>query len=74
MSNWQKYESHKVVIAGVITEITSDERLFVGDELFEPTEPSMAKRASVGWYAVIYKDGFKSVSPWATFEEGYILV
>ena len=31
----------------------------------------MAVRASVGDYAVIYSDGYKSVSPKKAFEDGY---
>lgn len=73
MKDWPKYESHKVVRAMPITEITSDGVVLVGDqyEPFQPTEPAMAKRAEVGGYAVVYADGFRSVSPKKAFEEGY---
>ena len=40
-------------------------------EPFVPTEPGMAKRAEVGGYAILYPDGFKSISPQKQFEEGY---
>ena len=31
----------------------------------------MAERAQIGDYAILYPDGFKSVSPRKAFEEGY---
>lgn len=76
MSNWPKYESHKTVQAMPITGITPDGVVLVGatHERFDPTEPAMAKRAEVGGYAVIYEDGFKSISPKKAFEDGYTRV
>jgi hypothetical protein len=76
MSDWPKYESHKVVQAMPITGITPDGIVLVGarHEPFHPTEPAMAKRAEVGGYAVQYEDGFKSVSPKKAFEDGYTRV
>jgi hypothetical protein len=41
-------------------------------EAFHPTEPAMVGRAEVGGYAVVYEDGFRSVSPKAAFEAGNI--
>lgn len=79
-NDWPSYESHKVVRAKEIIGIDSDDAeepmLFVdpGDkwqEMFFPTEPAMAKRAKVGDYAVIYADGYKSVSPAEAFRGGY---
>jgi hypothetical protein len=43
-------------------------------EVFAPDVPAMAEKASLGDYAVIYEDGYKSVSPKAAFEDGYTLV
>jgi hypothetical protein len=77
MSEWPKYESHKIVQAAPIIGIlegNGDILVQVGDhgvESFQPTEPAMAKRAEIGGYAVIYEDGYKSVSPKRAFEEGY---
>jgi hypothetical protein len=84
MSSWPKFISHKVVQAAPIVSIgesTSPDTLRVimveplGDgvwEPFAPTEPGMGARARVGDYAVVYDDGFKSISPKKAFEEGYL--
>lgn len=80
MPDWPKYESHKIVRAALISDIIDVAgRLAIlvkpyGDhtvERFYPSEPAMAARAEVGGYAVIYEDGFKSVSPKAAFDAGY---
>lgn len=73
MTDWPKYVSHKIVSALPITGITPGGVILVGAHHipFEPTEPAMAKRAEVGGYAVIYEDGFRSLSPKKVFEEGY---
>jgi hypothetical protein len=78
---WPKYESHKVVAAAVISEIVRgpDDRITLmvkpepdsAIEPFWPTVPAMADRAEIGGYAVIYEDGFCSVSPGALFTNGY---
>jgi hypothetical protein len=89
-AEWPKYESHKIVQAAVIVWVgksapdgtDGDETLIsvephgqAGPRIyFEPTEPAMAARAEVGGYAVIYEDGFKSVSPKLAFEAGYTRV
>lgn len=77
---WTRYTSHKVVQAAPISEIAEingklhvlvkpyDDHTVVR---FEPTEPAMLAHAEVGGYAVIYADGFKSISPKQVFEEGY---
>jgi len=78
---WPKYESHKIVAAAVIVGIVrgaggritlmvkpEDETL---PEPFWPSEAAMAERAEVGGYAVIYEDGFRSVSPGPAFTNGY---
>lgn len=76
MSNWPKYESHKIVQAMPITGIAHDGVVLVGPnhERFDPTEPAMTKHAEVGGYAVLYSDGFKSISPKKAFEDGYTRV
>lgn len=73
MSDWPKYESHKIVQAMPITGITPDGVVLVGakHQPFHPTEQAMATRAEIGGYAVLYSDGFKSVSPKKAFEDGY---
>jgi hypothetical protein len=83
MTDWPKYESHKIVQAAPIMEIVDaggnltilckpfDDHTV---EAFYPTEPAMIARAEVGGYAVVYSDGFKSVSPKKAFEEGYTRV
>ena len=43
-------------------------------EAFLPTEPAMIEHAEVGAYAVVYDDGYRSVSPKAAFEAGYDLI
>jgi hypothetical protein len=80
---WPSYRCRGIVQAAPICEIgDSGGSLFVlvkpyGDdrvEIFRPTEPAMAARANVGDYAVIYRDGFRSISPRDVFEEGYFII
>jgi hypothetical protein len=80
MNDWPKYESHKVVRAAKIFDIVDSGGVLTvlvkpyGDhevEAFHPTEPAMVSRAEIGGYAVIYEDGYKSISPAKAFEEGY---
>lgn len=40
-------------------------------EEFWPTVSEMAEKAQVGGYAILYPDGFKSISPETAFDEGY---
>lgn len=71
---WKKYESHKVVKALPIVDISPfTGALYVGDdhEHFEPSVAAMAEKAEIGGYAVLYPDGYKSVSPKKSFEDGY---
>ena len=78
---WPKYACHKVVAAAVIVGIerSGDGRITLivnphDDGLTEPfwtTVPGMAKTAEIGGYAVIYDDGFCSVSPGSVFTNGY---
>lgn len=83
MNDWPKYVSHKVVSAAVIMQIdeptdeTTARVLFVdplGDGKTEPfvtTEPGMMARCQVGDYAMVYRDGYRSVCPKKEFEDGY---
>ena len=78
--SWKRYRAHKIISATKIFARTPDGRggvhLYVMEDreragLFEPNEPAMAYRAEVGWYAVRYEDGYRSVSPPEPFETGY---
>lgn len=77
MSDWPKYQSHKIVQAMPI--VGFDERdtggkvcaIVEGGTTFAPNENGMLERANVGDYAVIYEDGYASISPKDVFEEGY---
>lgn len=81
MTRWPEYESHKIVRAAKIVEViinkdgTAAVLVRAHDdapvEHFHPREPAMALRAEVGGYAVIYEDGYRSISPAKAFEEGY---
>ena len=79
MSDWPKYQSHKIVqavqIIGFDTRDTGGKVCAVveGDEPFVPNELGMLERASVGDYAMLYPDGYRSISPKIAFEEGYTL-
>jgi hypothetical protein len=77
-----KYRSHKEVWALKIKflgqlengglRITPEEPgygAFDVDPKFVPKHD--AARPSVGWYYVVYKDGYSSFSPAEPFEEGY---
>jgi hypothetical protein len=81
---WPEYESHKVVRAARIVRIHEPDghnttRLFEVQpepddltwEVFLPSVPAMGERAAVGDFAVLYPDGFRSISPAKAFEEGY---
>lgn len=74
VTEWKVYESHKTVRAKRIVAAVNG-LLFVdglrGPVSFFPTEPKMALRGNVGDYAVVYADGYKSVSPAKAFDEGY---
>lgn len=83
MSNWPKYKSHKIIQAAVIKALHDDfgegEKFFWVDpgtgelEKFTPTEIGMMNRVTIGDYALLYPDGFRSVSPKKAFEDGYRL-
>lgn len=83
MTDWPEYESHKVVRAAKIVwvglsapgnaeiVIAVEPEEGASREYFEPTVPAMKEKAEVGGYAMLYPDGFKSISPQKAFEEGY---
>ncbi len=80
MSDWPRYVCHKVVQAAPIYEILDAGgalRILVkpyGDhrvESFAPTNIDMMRHAEVGGYAIIYDDGYRSISPQAAFDQGY---
>lgn len=81
MNNWPKYESHKIVQAARIVnrehdatgEVISVEVVLPSGEKewFAATVPAMTAKAQIGDWAMLYPDGFKSISPAKQFEEGY---
>lgn len=79
MNDWPEYESHKIVRAARIISIAigSDGKrtLLVqpeGDGKLTSFEPNLTNMpANVGDWAMLYPDGYKSVSPAKAFEEGY---
>jgi hypothetical protein len=84
MTEWPEYRSHKIVRAAKIVNQELDKagniialEVDPGDgakEWFKATEPAMTARGELGGYAVIYDDGYKSVSPAKIFEDGYTKV
>lgn len=84
MTDRPEYESHKVVRAARImvvdTEFPGDPVLWVRPEgrasevndRFIPTHIGMLHEARVGDWAMLYPDGYKSISPAEAFEEGYV--
>lgn len=79
-TEWPLFISHKIVRATPITHINEGKEgdlpaLLIEPEghhrQFFPSEPGMASRATVGSLAVIYDDGYQSVSPQDAFETGY---
>lgn len=82
MTEWPKYESHKVVQAAKIVEfdLQNGKRVCalvdnVADEVllerFHPTHAAMLEDAQIGDWAMLYPDDFRSISPAKAFEEGY---
>ena len=78
MTDWPEYESHKVVRAAEIVAISyvHGKRVLMvcADKggAAEPFEPNLGNMpAKVGDYAMLYPDGYKSISPAKAFEEGY---
>lgn len=78
--DWPQWRSHKVVHATLIIgvdENANPRALYVDPtnsgtgSQFIPTQEGMEKRAGVGDYAMIYRDGFRSVCPKQEFEDGY---
>jgi hypothetical protein len=80
MTDWPEYESHKVVRAAKIVKIEEIPGIGTGrvitvdpgDHIWERFEPNLANMpAKVGDWAMLYPDGYKSISPAKAFEEGY---
>jgi hypothetical protein len=80
MTDWPEYESHKVVRAAEIVAIINQQpgagRIIMvqpeeGDpvEQFRPDLDNMP--ANIGDFAMLYPDGYKSISPRKAFDEGY---
>jgi hypothetical protein len=80
MSDWPRYESHKIVQAAKIVGFDTRDTggrvcaIVEGGETFVPKQGVMLAEATVGDYAVIYEDGYKSISPAKAFEAGYTRV
>ena len=83
MVEWPEYEIRKRVRAlpivrkaldGVGLEVLVVEPAPGEFEVFEPTEEGMARRVTVGDYAIYYPDGFRSVNIKANFEATAVLV
>lgn len=83
MVDWPKYESHKIVQAAKVIEVLegpgamASNRVLMVDpgtgilEPFQCSQASMHSAVEIGWYAILYPDGFRSASPPDTFEDGY---
>lgn len=81
MSDWPKYESHKIVQAArIVTLVPDGDGNCVGvmvdpgtgvEEEFHPSIAGMLENAEIGGWAMLYPDGYRSISPAKAFEEGY---
>lgn len=69
----RKFQSHKIVEAEQISEITGNGRIILVDGESIPTPADLFARyhPSAGDYLVRYDGGYLSVSPRAAFESGY---
>lgn len=80
MSEWPKYETHKIVQAAKIVSYKYDDQgkmiaaVTEDGAEFVPVLPEMMNRSVPGDWAMLYPDGYKSVSPAKAFEEGYTMV
>jgi hypothetical protein len=87
MSDWPRYQSHKIVQAAQIvgfirthtghaSGVRSCALVDPGDGVavtFMPNEQGMLDRAAIGDYAILYEDEYASISPRLAFEGGYTL-
>lgn len=81
MTDWPEYESHKVVRAAKIVGFDMRDtggRICAlvdpgsgGLQPFQPNVMEMLDKANIGDWAMLYPDGYKSISPAKAFEEGY---
>lgn len=76
MEDLPQYKCHKTVRAAKITAILDGGELALeGNHRVRPGLGWMNKHhPEVGQYFVVYEDGYQSVSPAKTFNEGYTLV
>ena len=73
---WPEYVCHKIVRAARILSVSPEDVITVQLpngflDVFDPTEPSSRKNAVPGAWAVVYHDGYKSISPEKAFTDGY---
>lgn len=73
----QAYKCHKVVLAAKVIgyhpetdRITTD----TGWIIPRPSNTTTPGKELLGWYVVVYQDGYVSFSPAAVFEDGYTLL
>lgn len=85
MSDWPRYECHKVVQAAMIIGVEIDletnhitvwvsPREGADVETFEPTVSAMKEQAEAGGVAVLYPDGYRSINTAKNFEADYRLI
>ena len=80
MSALAKFKSHKIVAAGKLRSIDSEDTVTVEDangadcKVEIPSGMFARGVATIGDYIVIYDDGYKSWSPAKAFEDGYTRV
>jgi hypothetical protein len=82
--SWAQYASRKVICAAPIIGVVHDctggiayALVDVGDgnrEQFRASHNDMMQTASMGKWAIIYPDGFRSISPADAFEDGYVRI
>ncbi len=80
MPDWPRFQCHKIVQAAPISfigDVAGEPFILVkpygnhDTERFMPTDRAMLSHAELGGYAVIYPDGFRSISPKTAFDAGY---
>ena len=85
LSAWPQWDCRKVVRAAKVVSIAemtgsgTCRVLFVAPfadenrvEPFICSDPAMTDKVVVGWYAVVFADGFKAASPADVFEADYV--
>jgi hypothetical protein len=83
MIDWPEYVSHKVVRAARVIDVIGGpggHSVLVDPgngglvEVFTPTHAGMLDNVRVGDWAMLYPDGYRSISPAKAFDEGYTIV